>query len=253
MNESSDATDRFWSRAPWTGTNYRAVLKRFHGVLKPATYLEIGVEKGGALAFAECASIAVDPDFQIASPVMNNKPSCFFFRCGSDTFFREHDPSRLFGRPIDLAFLDGLHHYEVLLRDFLNTEKHCRRGSIILMHDCLPIDSHAARRRVGDERWRERSAEPGHWAGDVWKTAAILKAARPELKIVAYDAPPTGLVAVTNLDAASTVLEERYFALVEQWADVDLYAAAADYYESLDVRDFEQARHFSAMSAEFWL
>src|ERR1700690_159013 len=121
------------------------------------------------------------------------------------------------------------------------------------MHDCLPIDSHAGRRRVGDERWRERSADPGHWAGDVWKTAASLKAARPELKIVAYDAPPTGLVAVTNLDASSTVLEERYFALVEQWAEVDLYAGAANYYESLDVRSFEQARNFSAMSAEFWL
>jgi len=253
MSEAVDAPDGFWRRPPWTGKDYQVVLKRFHEAAKPATYLEIGVEKGATLALAQCASIAVDPEFPIKSAVMNNKPSCFFFRCSSDAFFRECDPSRLFGRPIDLAFLDGLHHYEVLLRDFLHTEKHCRRGSIILMHDCLPVDSHVARRRVGDTTYRERSAEPTHWAGDVWKTVVILKKARPDLKIVAYDAAPTGLIAVTNLDPASTALEARYFELVGEIAALDLNAGGEDYYASLGVRNFDEQRHFSALSVEFWL
>jgi hypothetical protein len=250
---SGPEDDRFWSRPQWTGANYRTVLKRLHEVIRPAAYLEIGVEKGGALALANCASIAVDPDFQIDAAAVNSKPSCFLFKSTSDVFFREQDPSRLLGRRLDLAFLDGLHHYEVLLRDFLNTEKHCRRGAVVLMHDVLPTDSHIGRRRVGDISYRERSAEPSHWAGDVWKTVVILKRTRPELKIVAYDAQPTGLVAVTNLDPNSTVLEERYFELVAEMADRDLHADAAAYYESLGVRNFEQARHFSALSVEYWL
>jgi hypothetical protein len=253
VSEPKGEPDRFWSRPSWTGKDYQSVLRRFHEALKPSTYLEIGVEKGATLALAECASIAVDPDFPLVSPAMNNKPSCFFFRCTSDAFFRDNDPSRLFGRPIDLAFLDGLHHYEVLLRDFLHTEKHCRRGSIILMHDCLPRDSFVGRRRVGDRRYRERTAEPTHWAGDVWKTVAILKKARPDLKVVAYDAAPTGLVAITNLDANSTVLEARYFELVGDMAALDLYAGAEDYYSSLGVRNFDEQRQLSALSVEFWL
>jgi hypothetical protein len=36
-------------------------------------------------------------------------------------------------------------------------------------------------------------------------------------------------------------------------ADRDLHADAAAYYESLGVRNFEQARHFSALSVEYWL
>ncbi len=253
MSEPENEPDRFWARPSWTGENYRAVLKRFHEALKPSTYMEIGVDKGGTLALAQCATIAVDPEFPLESAVMNNKPSCFFFRCNSDAFFRERDPSRLFGRPIDLAFLDGLHHYEVLLRDFLHTEKHCRRGSIILMHDCLPTNSHIGRRRVGDRRFRERTAEPTHWAGDVWKTVAILKKARPDLKVVAYDAAPTGLIAVTNLDPNSTVLEAGYFGLVREMAGLDLYAGGEDYYAALGVRNFDEQRHLSALSIEFWL
>lgn len=253
MNTPVDATDRFWSRPEWTGQGYRVALRRLHEMLKPSSYFEIGVEKGMTLAFAQCASIAVDPEFQIASPVMNNKPACYFFACTSDAFFRERNPTQLFGRPIDLAFLDGLHHYEVLLRDFMNTEKHCRRGSIVLMHDCLPFDSHVARRNFEDRTHRDRSAQPTFWAGDVWKTVAILKRARPDLKIVAYDAEPTGLVAITNLDPRSTVLEERYFELVTEFAALDLYAGAEAYYAAIDLRNFDEASDSNALSLEFWL
>jgi hypothetical protein len=244
------APDRFWSREGWTGGDYRGLLQWFHEAAQPSTYLEIGVETGLTLALARCASIAVDPDFQIASPVMNNKPSCHFYPCGSDDFFRDYDPTRILGAPIDLAFLDGLHHYEVLLRDFLNTEKHCERASIILLHDCLPVDSHVARRKRGDWRYRERSAHPTHWAGDVWKTVAILKRARPDLEIIAYDAQPTGLVAITHLDPRSTAQETHISELVEEFEPLDFLACAQDYYASLAVRRFEASRERSALNLD---
>jgi len=244
--------ERFWSRPEWRGVGYRQILKRLHEAMRPATYLEIGVDKGHTLALAQCAAIAVDPTFPLDRPAMSNKPACYFFRCTSDVFFRERNPTALFGRPVDLAFLDGLHHYEVLLRDFFNTEKHCRRGSVILMHDCLPFDSYVARREFGETRDRERTAQPSFWAGDVWKTVAILKTARPDLKIIAYDAPPTGLIAVTNLDPASSVLEQRYFELVAKMVDLDLADAADDYYASLGVR-MSETLDDARLSLDYWL
>ncbi len=152
-----------------------------------------------------------------------------------------------------MAFLDGLHHFEVLLRDFLNTEKHCRRGSIILLHDCLPIDAHIARRLMEDDTYRERSAYPGHWAGDVWKTLAILKKARNDLKIVVYDSAPTGLVAITNLDPNSTALEERYFELVAEYAPKDLFDDADEFYSSLGVRNFVEHGELGSLDLDYWL
>ncbi len=87
-SEAAVAGDRFWSRSEWTGLEYREALRRFHEVIKPSTYFEIGVDRGRTLAMAQCPSIGVDPNFRLAAAVANNKPSCFLFNCGSDAFFR---------------------------------------------------------------------------------------------------------------------------------------------------------------------
>jgi hypothetical protein len=247
------ADDRFWARPGWSGLDYIEALRRFHEVIKPSTYFEIGVDGGRTLAIARCASIGVDPNFQLAVAVANNKPSCFLFNSGSDAFFRANNPTQLFGRPIDLAFLDGLHQFEVLLRDFINTERHSRRGSVILLHDCLPIDAHIARRVRADHTHKERSAFPSHWAGDVWKTLAILKQVRNDLKIIVYDAAPTGLVAITNLDPTSATLEERYFELVAEYAPKDLFDEVDAFYASLGVRSFVEHGELGSLSLEYWL
>jgi hypothetical protein len=34
------------------------------------------------------------------------------------------------------------------LRDFANLERHCTRNSIILIHDCYPLDRESARRQL---------------------------------------------------------------------------------------------------------
>src|SRR5256885_12302956 len=47
--------------------------------------------------------------------------------------FAEHDLSKeLGGRPVDLAFIDGMHLFEFALRDFVNLERYCAPGSTIL-------------------------------------------------------------------------------------------------------------------------
>jgi len=189
----------WWEIPSHEGPDYYEALRRLHAMLRPATYFEIGSETGGSLILAGCASLAVDQAFRLNCNVA-------------------HDPRKLLGGPVELAFLDGMHNYEYLLRDFINTERVCRPESVIVLHDCLPTDAHVARREGGDQHLRAFSAHPEWWAGDVWKTAAILRRARPDLAMHAFGVPPTGLVLVTGLNPASYVLARDYDAHVAAFA-----------------------------------
>ena len=60
----------------------------------------------------------------------------------------------------DIIFIDGLHHFEQVKRDILNSLKILNDGGVILVHDCLP-------NKVRDQMV-PRSHE--HWNGDVWKS-----------------------------------------------------------------------------------
>lgn len=191
------------------GDYYLTVLARLHQALQPRTYLELGTNTGNSLAPATCASIAVDPYLALASvePIAN-KPFCGLYRMTSDAFFAEVDPSRVFGAPVDFAFLDGPHHCEVLLRDFIGTERHCHAGSVIALHDCLPLEAAMAEREWGHPPARPERAD--WWTGDCWRTARALKRYRPDLRLTVLNAAGTGLVLVDRLDPASRVLAERY-------------------------------------------
>ena len=208
----------------FAGEPYKLILKRLHDELRPQSYFEIGTDEGLSLELAECASIAVDPKFRFIStkPIVN-KPLCALYQMSSDEFFAAVDPTIVLKRRIDLAFLDGLHLCEFFLRDFLNTEQFCCPNSVIVIHDCLPLDF-----AMADREWRycvDRQSIPHRkywWTGDVWRCALLLKRHRPDLRITALDSPPTGLVLITNLDPSSTLLRERYASLVEEMHAISL-------------------------------
>lgn len=188
-------------------THYLEWLPDLHQALKPETYFEIGTESGASLAISRCFSIAVDPRFRLQADVSRNKPALLQVQTTSDEFFATGLLGRL-GRPVDLAFLDGLHLFEFLLRDFINTERHMTRDGVILMHDCVPIDMAMAERDWDRSRTRM-------WTGDVWKVVAILRRYRPDLRVTCLDLAPTGLVVVQRPDPQSTVLADR-LAEIEQ-------------------------------------
>jgi hypothetical protein len=141
------------------------------------------------------------------------------FQMQSDTFFEMYDPVAVLGGPIDLAFLDGMHLFEYLLRDFIHTERACHAGSMVVLHDCVPIDPFMATRDSEDKAIRNKSRQPLWWTGDVWKVVAILQHYRPDLVITLFDAPPTGLVVVTHLDRANRTLSEQYNAILSPEPD----------------------------------
>ncbi len=197
----------------FAGHGYLEVLRRLHEVLQPRNYLEIGTFTGESLALADCASLAVDPDFLFEDIALVrrivSKPRLLMFRMASDLFFQRHDPTALLGDKVQLAFLDGMHRCEFLLRDFINTERHCAPNSIIALHDCVPVEEPMTDRT----QLARPSIEPHRrhwWAGDVWRTGRLLRRMRPDLSFTTLDAPPTGLVLITNLDPGSTALLDRY-------------------------------------------
>jgi len=196
------------------GKFYQDCLRDLHQAIQPKTYLEIGTLNGDTLNLASCHSIAVDPAFRLSKPSVGDKPALHMFQMNSDSFFASYDPVALFGGPIDLAFLDGMHLFEYLLRDFVHTERACHAKSVIVLHDCVPLDPFMATRNVDDQRTRSLSRHPLWWTGDVWKLVPILRHYRRDLTVTLFDAPPTGLVLVTGLDPTNRVLSENYAAIL---------------------------------------
>ena len=247
MNASSPPPAHYFCRAPHRGRSYLKVLKRLHALRRPRTYLEVGTESGRSLALARCASIAIDPRFRLDCDVRSGKPACHLHETTSDAFFAAENPTVLLGGPIDFAFIDGMHHHEFALRDFMNIEAHCRPDSLIALHDCLPVDSHMARRERGDRSLAAWSRYAGAWAGDTWKALWILQRYRPDLRIFAFGAPPSGLVVVTHLDPRSTVLKQRYEEAVRAVDGIQL----AQFYDGLDIIPTSAIRRPSWLSRLF--
>jgi hypothetical protein len=234
-----------FARARHQGRNYLKVLARLHALKRPQTYLEVGTATGKTLAIARCASVAIDPRFRLDRDVRRGKPACHLYEMTSDAFFAAEDPSALFGRPIDLAFIDGMHRCEFALRDFMHIEAHCRPDSLIALHDCLPVDSHMARRDARDRSLAAWSSYPNAWAGDTWKAIWILQRYRPDLSIFAFDAPPSGLIVVTHLDPKSSELKQRYEEAIRAAGDVD----PAAFYDGLDIIPTSAIRRPSWLSS----
>lgn len=201
------------------GLNYQNALQKLHQMLSPLTYLEIGSFTGASLSLAAGTAIAIDPNLTMIANPMAGKTGCLLFQMTSDEFFERYNPLRLLGTFIDFAFLDGLHLFEYLLRDFINVEKSCGPNSVIVLHDCVPTDVGIADREGNPKL---RPAHPGWWTGDVWKLVPILRTWRPDLKITVLDAFPTGLVVIQGLDPRSSRLASGYDEICAKWSTVTL-------------------------------
>jgi hypothetical protein len=186
------------------------LLDRIHLHLLPRTYVEIGVATGRSLTLAlpGTRTVGIDPAYSLRYSMENGTQ---LFRMTSDDFFARYDLTELLGgRPVELAFIDGMHHFEFALRDFMNLERRASPDSVILAHDCYPIDAQTAT--------RERHTKA--WSGDVWKLILVLKQYRSDLLIRVVDVPPTGLAIVRNLNPASSVLDGHYQQIVDHFIDL---------------------------------
>jgi len=165
------------------GLPYLEFLALLHDARRPQTYFEIGTATGSSLDAARCRSVCVDPLFLLADGPAKQPRA--LFQMTSDAFFARPDLTAIFPGGIDLAFLDGMHLYEFLYRDLMNAERYCHAGSVIVLHDCLPLNERMATREF--ERGPESEVTRGAWTGDVWKLIPTLKKYRPDLDVAYVD------------------------------------------------------------------
>jgi hypothetical protein len=197
-----------------TGLPYVTFFEALHAQAAFDWYMEIGCRSGQIFSQAQGKTIAVDPFFQAARNVIGAKPALHVFQLTSDDFFADGFLQRN-GVQLSVSFLDGMHLFEFLLRDFMNTEAHSRAEGVILMHDCSPYDHEMTARDYSGKLGRP-------WTGDVWKLLPILQEHRPDLRVQVLDCGTTGLVAVSNLAPSNRVLHDRYDQIVRQYQDVTL-------------------------------
>lgn len=148
----------------WKKTNFNriALVNLLVSQKADCAYLEIGCKLDELYDSVPAANkIGVDP--QSGGSVRET----------SDDFFRTNES--LF----DVIFIDGLHTYDQVRKDVINSIKHLKPGGWISIHDMLP------------RTWMESNVPYlgiGPWTGDVWKVAFELsKADGIDFKILKID------------------------------------------------------------------
>lgn len=194
---------------------YYEVLRSMHRYARPRTYLEIGVRRGESIGLAAPSTrvIGIDP----APRVDRSLPKRWtIYAETSDEFFARPDVASLAG-VVDVAFIDGLHLYDQVLRDIVNVEPLMNPDGVVILHDCLPPD----------EKVTSRTFEGGFWTGDVWKVIPVLREHRPDLDVAVAPMRPTGLAFVTGFGSSDRVLDDRFDEIVAAYADIPYAPVAA--------------------------
>jgi hypothetical protein len=214
---------------------YLKFLRGVHEALQPPTYLEVGIRQGDSLALSRARTVGIDPAFAIKREL---DCDVALFRTTSDEYFERPDPlAPLHGERVALSFIDGMHLFEYVLRDFINVERHSDWTTAIVFDDILP--------RSVEEAARDRQTKA--WTGDVYKIERVLERERPDLICLRVDTQPTGLLVVLGADPASEVLAARSDALTAEYVTPDPQAVPAAVLEREGALD-----PAAVLAAPFW-
>jgi hypothetical protein len=222
------------SHKRFPGPDYLEVIRWVHQILKPSLYIEIGVEGGNSLSntLPTTKSIGIDP-----APNPASRRNGDIYAMTSDKFFAKVEAGKISGvHGYSLAFIDGLHTYDQALRDFINLEKLSSADSVIMLHDCIPLDEiSSSNPRISQ-----------FYTGDVWKTLLIIVRNRPDLKICIVPAWPSGLVLVRGLNSKSNLLNEKFSVLVDQYRPLSFadYSSVVSELPSPTANEEEAIRQF---------
>jgi len=167
----------------WGKINFNriAVVNLLLNKFKEPDYLEIG-----------CASNNLFNSIPVRNKIGVDPSSGGNVRETSDAFF-ENNTMRF-----DVIFIDGLHTYEQVRRDVMNSLKFVNKGGWIALHDMLPLN------------WLEQHIPiitDGAWTGDVWKVAFELAETKGiEFKILKID---HGVGVIKLIDPDATLKDMR--------------------------------------------
>jgi hypothetical protein len=143
--------------------------------MRPTCYLEIGVAQGFTFGSVKpyCdRAIGVDP---VCGGVEGE-----IYRMTSDEFFAGHAEDLPL---IELAFIDGDHHFEQVLKDLVNIVSRSAENALIFIHDTYPADER--------EKAEDRS-------GDSWKVPDLIRSGGGATEVLTLPFPP-GLTVVRKV------------------------------------------------------
>ena len=118
----------------YKNTEFVDLFKELIKLLKPETYVELGIRKGYTFnQIAPLVKRAVGIDIEIRDSIIRS-PNVELIKGYTDLVALEWKDS------IDFLFIDAGHKKEQVLRDFYNFSEFVREGTgIIAMHDTHPI------------------------------------------------------------------------------------------------------------------
>lgn len=227
------------ARLRWPGPDYRQWLTWLHQALRPALYLEIGVEKGESLALARWPTrvIGVDP-MPTGDPLANCTTQAQLYELRSADFLSAPPiDCGLQPNGFDLAFIDGDHCFESVLDDLIGLERYAAPGALAVLHDTLPLTAITA----------APQRQSGFYTGDGWKLLLCLRALRPDLHVLTLPVAPSGLTLIAGLDPRSTVLLERRADILESYAGLSATRAVEQpdfVLAPLGINDQDSVRHW---------
>jgi hypothetical protein len=158
----------------WNKINFNriALVNLLVSKSKNSSYLEIG-----------CATNSLFDSIPLVKKIGVDPASGGTIRKTSDDFFKSNKLK------FDVIFIDGLHTYEQVRRDIINSIKFLNKSGFICIHDMLPrnwAESHPA------------NITTGAWLGDVWKVAfELIETDYIDFKILKIDYG-IGIIKVTN-------------------------------------------------------
>lgn len=174
-----------WAAQRLPGPHYYKVLRWIHEILRPSSYVEIGVGYGESLKLASPPTVAIGID-PASKAVRRWRTDTRIFAMTSAEFFARHDLAEVLGMPhFGLAFIDGAHLFEEARDDFERLARYAGPESVVLFHDTIPFDERTSA--------RERTTE--FYTGDVWRILSCLEERR-ELDVTTVQTPPSGLTMV---------------------------------------------------------
>jgi len=156
-------------------------------------YLEIGTQFGWTLEAVDMPyKIGIDPNPKHSLKFM--PPGVKSLVMTSDEYFAAKNDLILF----DFIYIDGLHVFQTVYRDFVNSVNCLSEGGIILIDDVIPVDVYSAdinQTRAVTERKIQGNISKA-WQGDVYKLLKLIATEIPflELKTIIYPSNAQALI-----------------------------------------------------------
>lgn len=148
------------------------VLQELRQKFRYKKYLEIGCDHNSVFSHLIC-------DYKIGiDPVRGGN-----LKLTSDQYFSLSDDT------FDLIFIDGLHYYDQVKKDFENSMARLRPNGTIVLHDLLPTKEFEVKMPIPEPLTHS-------WTGDVWRFSFDLMA-RPDINFSILNSP-YGLGVVTR-------------------------------------------------------